>query len=278
MPGNRSHSTDWTGSREACRLGSEPASSSGQPVPCPPARPGHRGPVCPPAVAGDPGPVHPDCRRRQAPAVGIAPRALGNHLGGLACPPPAGTRHERSCPPGRALSAHACRTGHAHPGQCPGTRRQPRWPVHHHRARATGHDGTCQRSGRSGRVCPAGKLRGCPRQQPGHRPRQRFPQHLENRAGAYPGAGHCPGSQYGRNAASRGQCRHPRSHAAASRSADLARNIGSLSLVLRNQDDPLPSHTPGVTRIMLLDGLQSAPWHAAGTELIRGTERSRAPW
>ncbi len=59
---------------------------------------------------------------------------------------------------------------------------------------------------------------------------------------------------------------------------DLARNIGSLSLVLRNQDDPLPSHTPGVTRIMLLDGLQSAPWHAAGTELIRGTERSRAPW
>jgi pilus assembly protein CpaB len=57
---------------------------------------------------------------------------------------------------------------------------------------------------------------------------------------------------------------------------DLARSIGNLSLVLRNQVDQQPSHTGGITRQTLL-GVQpvirvNAP--AALVELIRGSERS----
>jgi pilus assembly protein CpaB len=57
---------------------------------------------------------------------------------------------------------------------------------------------------------------------------------------------------------------------------DLARSIGNLSLVLRNQADQKSSHTEGVTRQTLL-GTQAAirvTGPTALVELIRGNERS----
>ncbi|MDE1982893.1 MAG: Flp pilus assembly protein CpaB [Betaproteobacteria bacterium] len=57
---------------------------------------------------------------------------------------------------------------------------------------------------------------------------------------------------------------------------DLARNIGTLSLVLRNQADVQTAATPGATRQGLLDRYRAT---ASGTlqpaaEIIRGSERS----
>ncbi|MDE2258786.1 MAG: Flp pilus assembly protein CpaB [Betaproteobacteria bacterium] len=57
---------------------------------------------------------------------------------------------------------------------------------------------------------------------------------------------------------------------------DLARSIGTLSLVLRNQVDQQITQTTGATRQTLLDGFNSrqARSQEPATELIRGIERS----
>ncbi len=60
---------------------------------------------------------------------------------------------------------------------------------------------------------------------------------------------------------------------------DLARNIGSLSLVLRNQVDTRPAATQGATRSTLFhkDTRAIAPRRVAGAEIIRGLQRSELP-
>ena len=57
---------------------------------------------------------------------------------------------------------------------------------------------------------------------------------------------------------------------------DLARSIGTLSLVLRNQVDQQITATAGATRQTLLDRFSAAPsaMRAPATEVIRGVERS----
>ncbi|MDE1989049.1 MAG: Flp pilus assembly protein CpaB [Betaproteobacteria bacterium] len=57
---------------------------------------------------------------------------------------------------------------------------------------------------------------------------------------------------------------------------DLARNIGTLSLVLRNQVDPQTTATPGVTRQGLLghDPATASGAFQPAAEIIRGSERS----
>ncbi len=60
---------------------------------------------------------------------------------------------------------------------------------------------------------------------------------------------------------------------------DLARNIGSLSLVLRNQVDARRVITQGATRSTLFRGesLALAPRRIPGAEIIRGLQRSPGP-
>jgi pilus assembly protein CpaB len=57
---------------------------------------------------------------------------------------------------------------------------------------------------------------------------------------------------------------------------DLARSIGTLSLVLRNQVDPQITVTAGATRQTLLGRFSATPptMQAPATEVIRGVERS----
>ena len=57
---------------------------------------------------------------------------------------------------------------------------------------------------------------------------------------------------------------------------DLARSVGTLSLVLRNQIDPAPVNTGGATKESLL-GLQAAgAGRRAGAALRRARQRGRA--
>jgi pilus assembly protein CpaB len=60
---------------------------------------------------------------------------------------------------------------------------------------------------------------------------------------------------------------------------DLARSIGTLSLVLRNQVDPLATHTGGATKATLLKTPVAVPPPAPPTRTVRVVQRvaARAP-
>jgi pilus assembly protein CpaB len=73
------------------------------------------------------------------------------------------------------------------------------------------------------------------------------------------GPGRGPGSRPRRNQTQGGERRHPRAEPGDAEKLDLARSVGNLSLVLRNQIDKDPTSTVGITKHQLFGTPEPVP-------------------